>query len=410
MTQPSARASKLPQWLTHNLKALSGVSFLQDAASELLYPILPIFLTVTLGAPVAVVGIIEGAADAAAALSKPIAGRMSDRRRRRPFIAFGYGLAAVGKVVVAAALVWPVVLAGRVLDRIGKGVRGAPRDALLADGSDPTTRGRVFGFHRAADTAGAVVGPLLGLAAYEFLDQQIRPVLWFAAIPAVLSTALVFAVRETRRTEESDAAPHATNDPPHHTPLPQRFWRVALVLIAFGVVNFPDALLLLRVKELGYELPGIVLVYVTYNLSYTVLSYPAGAISDRLSPPLVVGTGLVCFAVAYFGLGVITSVGWVWVLFLVYGGFTALTDGVGKAWISKLVGPDQQGEAQGVFQGGSGLAVFVAGLWAGLAWDGTGRLPLIISGSVAAVLALGLLTAGWRQHRSGIRTNTPSGE
>ena len=186
-------------WLTRNVRVLSAVSFLQDTASELLYPLLPIYLTSVLGAPAAVVGAVEGAAEGAASLTKLAAGPLGDRFARRPLIATGYGMAALGKVMVAAALAWPGVLAGRVVDRLGKGIRGAPRDALLVADIDEAARGRVFGFHRAMDTFGAVVGPLLGLAGYELLDHQIAPLLWVAVVPAVLSVALVFLVREQRR-------------------------------------------------------------------------------------------------------------------------------------------------------------------------------------------------------------------
>lgn len=191
-----ATVLRYPAWLTPNVRVLCGVSFLQDAASELLYPILPIFLTVTLGAPVAVVGATEGVAEGVAAITKFAAGRLADRRARRPLIWIGYGLAAIGKLFIAVATVWPVVLAGRCVDRVGKGVRGAPRDALLMVGADPAARGRIFGAHRAADTAGAVVGPAIGLGLYELLDHQIRPLLVIAVLPAVLSVVLVRAVRE----------------------------------------------------------------------------------------------------------------------------------------------------------------------------------------------------------------------
>lgn len=178
---------------------LCGVSVLQDAASELLYPILPIFLTSVLGAPPAVVGAVEGVAEGTAAAAKLVAGRIADRTARRPLIALGYGLAAIGKLLVALAGIWPVVLSGRCVDRLGKGVRGAPRDALLVVGVPVEARGRAFGLHRAADTAGAVVGPLLGLAGYELLHHHIRPLLALAVVPAVASVALVAAVREGPR-------------------------------------------------------------------------------------------------------------------------------------------------------------------------------------------------------------------
>ncbi len=200
-------------WLTRNVRVLSAVSFLQDTASELLYPLLPIYLTTVLGAPPAVVGAIEGAAEGAASLTKLASGPLGDRFARRPLIATGYGMAALGKVMVAAFVSWHGVLAGRVVDRLGKGLRGAPRDALLVAGIDDAARGRVFGFHRAMDTAGAVVGPLIGLAGYELLDHQIAPLLWIAAVPAVLSVALVFLVREPKRAPTTAAEPASRSSP-----------------------------------------------------------------------------------------------------------------------------------------------------------------------------------------------------
>ncbi len=386
----SGRTPSSRSWLSRNLVVLCGVSFLQDAASELLYPVLPIFLTVTLGAPVVVVGVVEGFAEGIAALVKLFAGRIADRRRPRPLVALGYGLAACGKVVVAAAGVWPVVLAGRGLDRFGKGVRGAPRDVLLVDGVPPEAIGRAFGLHRAMDTAGAVVGPLLGLGLYEAFDHRIRPLLFVAVVPAVLSVLLVAAVHDRPPLPASSRDGRALTQP-----LPPPVRRVIVVLTIFGLANFPDALLLLRAKQLGFGVAGVIGVYVTYNASYALLSYPAGALADKVRPALVYAAGLTCFAVAYLGLGVITSTAWAWPLFLIYGGFAACTDGVGKAWITRLAPKTARGRAQGTYQAASGGAVLVAGLWAGLAWNGSGRVPLIVSGTIAAVLAVGLpLTHG----------------
>ncbi|MFG1934441.1 MFS transporter [Mycobacterium sp. NPDC048908] len=377
-------------WLTRNVRVLSAVSFLQDAASELLYPLLPIYLTSVLGAPAAVVGAIEGAAEGAASLTKLASGPLGDRFARRPLIATGYGMAALGKVMVAAAGAWPGVLAGRVVDRLGKGIRGAPRDALLVVDIDDAARGRVFGFHRAMDTLGAVVGPLLGLAGYELLDHRIPPLLWVAVVPAVLSVALVFAVRETSRV-----LPHAERRAvfARVRELPRRYWRVTTALVLFGLVNFPDALLLLRLNEIGFSVVEVILAYVIYNAVYAMASYPAGLLADRMPRPAVFGVGLVFFAIGYTGLGLTTDTVTAWLLIGVYGLFTGCTDGVGKAWISSLVGPQMQGSAQGVFQGASGFAVLGAGLWAGFLWGADGRLPLLISGIVGGLFAVGLLLA-----------------
>ena len=381
----------MPSWLTRNVRVLAAVSFLQDAASELLYPLLPIYLTSVLGAPAAVVGAVEGAAEGAASLTKLAAGPLGDRFSRRPLIATGYGMAALGKVMVAAASGWTGVLAGRVVDRLGKGIRGAPRDALLVVDIDVAARGRVFGFHRAMDTLGAVVGPLLGLVGYQLMDEQIAPLLWVAVIPAVLSVALVFLVRE-RVPIPSKAVRRAVFS--RVKDLPRRYWRVTAIVVAFGLVNFPDALLLLRLNEIGFSVTEVILAYVGYNAVYAVASYPAGLVADRVGKPVVFGIGLVFFAVGYTGLGMTTDALAAWLLIGVYGLFTACTDGVGKAWISSLVADDVQGSAQGVFQGLSGFAVLAAGLWAGFLWGADGELPLLISGVAGAVVAVVVLVIG----------------
>jgi len=396
-------------WLTRNLKIVSAVSLLQDAASELLYPLLPILLTTVLGAPAAVVGAVEGIAEGVAAVTKVVAGRLSDRWRKVPLIGLGYGLAAVGKVLVAAATVWPVVLLGRSVDRLGKGIRGAPRDSLLVVGIAPEQRGRAFGFHRAADTAGAVIGPLIALLGYELLDHQLRPLLWIAVVPAVLSAALVYLLREPPRAvspavvEERGTSVSkppsldrqvveeratSVSKPPS---LGRNFWRVAGVLGVFSLVNFPDALLLLHLHDIGFSVVQVILAYIGYNLVYTVLSYPAGVVADRLSAQQVVAAGLLVFAVVYAGLGLTTNHLAAWLLMAGYGAYTGLTDGVGKAWVSSLLPAESQGAGQGIFQGILGAGVLVAGVWAGLAWGGDGQLPLVVAGSVAGLVGVGLL-------------------
>ena len=375
-------------WLTRNVRVLSAVSFLQDTASELLYPLLPIYLTAVLGAPPAVVGAIEGAAEGAASVTKIAVGPLGDRFAKRPLIATGYGMAALGKVIVAVASAWPGVLAGRVVDRLGKGIRGVPRDALLVEGIDTSLRGKVFGFHRAMDTFGAVIGPLIGLIGYELLDHRIRPLLYVAIVPAVLSVLLLALVSERKRT-----GPRPPRQPILRGAgdLPRRFWKVTAVVVGFGLVNFPDALLLLRLSEIGFGVVGVILAYVTYNLVYALGSFPAGVLADRLPHSAVFGFGLVFFAIGYIGLGLTDNPVLAWLLIGVYGLFTACTDGVGKAWVSSLVGGRHQATAQGVFQGGSGLAILVAGLWAGLLWGADGRVPLLISGVVGGCFAVGLL-------------------
>jgi len=377
---------------------LSLVSLLQDSASELLYPLLPIYLTTVLGAPPAVVGAVEGAAEGAASLTKVVSGPLGDRFARRPLIATGYGMAALGKLIVAAAGAWPGVLAGRVVDRLGKGLRGSVRDALLVDGIAPAQRGRVFGFHRTMDTLGAVIGPLLGLAGYEAFHHRIGPVLYLAVIPAVLSVLLIAWVRERPRVVPPGIRSSVFAGARR---LPRRYWNVVSFLVAFSVVNFPDALLLLRLKEIGFSVVGVILAYVGYNAVYALVSFPAGVLADRFGRAVAYGVGLVFFAVGYLGLGSTTNTAAAWGLIAVYGMFTACYDGVGKAWVSTLVSEELQSSAQGVFQGLSGFAVLAAGLWAGFLWGSDGRLPLLISGVVGAVFAVVLLGSAAKTLPSG---------
>lgn len=387
-------------WLTRNLAVVAGISFLQDTASELLYPVLPVFITVILGAPAAVFGTIEGLADGISAIVSPFAGRAADRIGRKPLIAVGYGLAATGKLLIALAGAWPAVLAARCADRFGKGLRGAPRDALIADGVAGAQRGKAFGFHRAMDTSGAVAGPLIGLAAYEALGHRIRLLLWIAVFPAVLSVALVALVRDPRRDRARAAAREAAGtrrpapaDPAALALLPPGLRRVIATLTAFSLVNFPDALLLLRLQDIGFSVAMTILAYATYNVVYALGSYPAGALSDRLSRSRIYAVGLAFFALGYLGLGLTRSTALAWVILCAYGMFAACTDGVGAAWTSSLAGPALQGRAQGIYHGSTGIAIVIAGIWAGLAWQGTGVVPLLISGTVSGLFALWLWVA-----------------
>ncbi|HYN74727.1 MAG TPA: MFS transporter [Candidatus Limnocylindria bacterium] len=391
--------------MTRTLVVVSLVSFMQDAASELVYPLLPLLLTGALAAPPVVVGFVEGAATGVAALVAYVSGRRSDVVGRKPLVFTGYSLAAVGKVIVAAAWAWPVVLVGRVVDRMGKGIRGAPRDALIGESVPPEALGRAFGFHRAMDTAGAVIGPLIALGALTLLDDDLRQVLWLAVIPAVASALLVLLIREPARVHVTASAEAKVTDLVAHVPAPPRaplspeLRRVLAMLTAFALVNFPDVLVLLRLSDIGWTTSEVVGGYALYNLAYTAVSFPAGHLSDRMSRAQVYALGLVFFAIGYLGLGLLDSGPLVLVVLVLYGGFNGCTDGVGKAWISSLAPTEQRGRAQGAYQGFSGGAILIAGIWAGLLWNvgpGGGVVPLLISGSVAVVFAVVFATYGRR--------------
>lgn len=376
---PAAPVETLPP----NVRRLGWVSFAQDAASEAMYPLLPLFVVGTLAAPPVALGLIEGLADGTAAAAKLATGRLADTRRRRPFITAGYGLAAVGKLLVVVAAAWPAVLAGRFVDRIGKGVRGAPRDAIIADETPPALRGRAFGLHRSMDTAGAVVGPLLALAAYHLLDGRIRWVLAMALVPALVSVAL------TRRIHER---PRALRPSPGSGRLDLRglgseYWRTVTPLAAFALVNSSDTFLLLRAGELGLGVTGVALVYVLTNLVAATLALPAGRLSDRVPRQRLYAAGLVVFAVVYVGMGLTTRGAWVWLWLPLYGAFAALTDAVGKAVVVDVSPADRRASALGAHQALLGGGALVSGVWTGALWGADGRVPLVVAGLGALLLA-----------------------
>jgi len=380
------------KWITRNLIVLSLVSFTQDAASELMYPLMPLFLTGVLAAPAIVLGVVEGAAEVTAGVSKYFAGKASDRIGSKILITTGYAFAGIGKLFVASAVVWPMVLFGRMIDRVGKGIRSAPRDALITKSVEPSHYARAFGFHRSADTFGAVIGPMVALVGLAVLDNNVRAVMWWAVIPAVLSVVISLFVQDIRNkpaTEKVAVANEALEK------LPRPFWLAAIPFIVFALTNLPDTMLLLRLSQLGTSMTNVVLAYIGFNLVYTLAAYPAGIIADRLSAYTVYAIGLAAFAGTYIVIGRATEPSpLMYAAVVLYGFFPALTDGIGKAVVSHTVPKTMHGRAQGVFQSLSGGAILLAGIWAGLLWskgNGHGALPMTIAGVLAGVGAIVLL-------------------
>lgn len=420
----SPRTLTRPVWLSRNLLALSWVSLLQDAASEMIYPLLPVLLNTVMGAPAAVIGVVEGAAEGAAAMMKLGSSFINRFVPRKVMVLAGYASAAIGKLLVAAAIFWPAVLVGRVVDRLGKGLRSASRDAILLNGAAREHRGRVVGFHRMADTTGAVIGPLLALGLLAIFNSDVRPVLWFAVVPGALSTLAVVFVRDrdevwrghrerrlasrvsriskgssvdllVARAAVTTAAPVAPTQV-RHEPLSPRARSAIGLIVAFSLLNFPDALLLLHLSQIGLSLSSVVGVYLLFNITNAALSLPAGMLSDRLKPNQVFAVGLLLFAAAYGGMSLTHDLTASVILFVIYGAYAAVQDTVGKSWVSKLAPESRQLWAQSLLQGLSGFGVLVAGLWAGLIWvlsagplgEGFGSLALAISGA-GALLAAG---------------------
>ena len=373
--------------LPANVRALGWVSFANDLASELLYPIVPLFLTVTLGAPVAVLGVIEGVAEGVAVGLRGAAGWLSDRGggARRPWIAAGYAATAASRPLLAAAPAWGYVFGARLVDRLGKAARTAPRDALIRDSTPPELTGAAFGYHRALDTAGAVIGPLVAVGLLAG-GASLRTVLWLAVVPGFAALLLVARVREAGPPRPATARPHT-----ELRSLPRSFWLVLGVWVVFSLGNSSDVFILLRAKDLGLGTTLVVLAYAAYNLVYAGLSWPLGALSDRVPRPAVLAGGLAVFALVYLGFAVAPASWAVWPLLCVYGAYVAATEGVAKAWVADHAPGGVAGTAYGLFAAASGAALLVASVVAGVLWQRVAPAAPFVLGASSAGLALVLV-------------------
>lgn len=375
--------------LGRNVLALAAVSFLTDVASDMTYPLLPLFLATVLGASATSVGAIEGAAESTAALLRLASGWLSDRvPRRKPLVLAGYGIASLIRPLIGIAQSASQVLAIRVADRVGKGIRGAPRDALIADSVDPAIRGRAYGFHRAADHAGAVVGPLLAFVLLQWAHLDLRQVFLLTIIPGALAIlALVLGVREVPRTILSSSSKRF--DP--NVRLSRRFWTYLVVLFVFTLGNSTDAFLLLRAADLGVAPALVPILWAMLHVVKALSSTPGGALSDRLGRKPLVVAGWLVYAVVYFLLGRAGDEWQVWALFAVYGVYFGLTEGVEKALVADLVPADRRGTAFGWYNLAIGLGALPASLIFGAIWDRWGAAVAFTYGAaMALVAALGI--------------------
>lgn len=376
----------MPAPLPRSVKALGAVSLLTDVSSEMIYPLLPSFLTGSLKAGPALLGLIEGLAEAAASLVKLAAGRASDALpRRKPLVVAGYALSSLARPLVAVATTPYHVLWIRLADRIGKGTRGAPRDALVAEATPSDIRGRAFGFHRAMDNAGALLGPLAA-AGLLALGLPLRVVFALAAVPAVLSLGvLVFGVQEAPR----DSA-HATT-PIAAASFPRSFRLYLVVLAVFTLGNSSDAFLILRAQEAGVGLAAVPLVWTLHNLVKAAASTHAGALSDRLGRRPAIALGWAVYALSYAGFALATSALAVTLLFACYGIFHALCEGPERALVADLAGESARGAAFGAYHAVTGAMLLPASLLTGWLWQSYGSAAALLTGAALAGTAAGSL-------------------
>ncbi len=373
--------------------ALGFVSLFMDMSSELIHSLLPVFLVTGLGASVATIGILEGVAEATAAMTKVFSGTLSDHLRKRKFLAvLGYGLAAFTKPIfpLAPSVGW--VFAARFVDRVGKGIRGAPRDALVAEITPPALRGAAYGLRQALDSVGALLGPLLAIVLMIVLAGDIRKVLWFAVVPAFVAVALlIFRVHEP----EQVPAEHATRPPltlADTRRLPLRYWLVTGLAAVFTLARFSEAFLVLRAQSVGLGLAYVPLVMIVMNVLYAGAAYPAGAAADRVSARALLLIGLAFLIAADLVLALATSPLAVFAGAALWGLHMALTQGLLSKLVADTAPADLLGTGFGIFNLVSGGALLLASVIAGALWSARGPSSTFLAGAAfAGMAAVGLL-------------------
>ena len=373
--------------LTPTVKALGWVSLLTDFASKMVYPLIPIFLTSVLGAPVWTVGVIEGIAESAASILKLYSGWLSDWvGQRKPFALAGYGLGTLSKLGLALSGTWIQVLGARLFDRIGKGLRAAPRDVLIVENCRAAQRGQAFGLHHSLETVGEVLGPLVGFIFLQYYAENYRGVFAIAFLPALLGVLILLTqVKEHRPTTRKPRPQFTLRG------LRPAYQHYLLAITLFSLGNSSDAFLLLRAQSLGFTGAQLLLLYAAFNLVAVGLGQMVGQLSDRVGRRPLLVTGYLIFALTYLGFARATGVGAIWILFMLYGLYGTLTRGVQKAFVADLVHPHHRGAETGTFHMVIGLAALPASIIAGWLYATVSvAAPFYIS-SVTAVMATLLL-------------------
>jgi len=374
--------------ITRNVVVMGFVSLFNDISSEMIYPIVPIFLKSVLGAPATVIGLIEGIAESTASIMKIFSGWFSDKiQKRKIFVTIGYSLSGISKVLIGLANTWPFVLFARFIDRFGKGTRTAARDSLILESVAPEHRGKAFGFHRSMDGLGAVFGPLLALWLIVIFKDNYRSIFFWAAVPSLIGVLLLIAfVKEKKKTEVLGETKPIFKF--KWSELDGTFKFFVFINIIFAIGNSSDAFLILRAQSLGLGVTLTVASYVLYNLTRSATSYPAGIISDKIGPRKILFVGFALFAIVYFLFGFISNSLWVWFLFPLYGVYMGLTDGISKAYIAQtLSSPEKSGTAYGIYYAAIGICALSASLIAGFLWKYVSVSAPFYFGAVMAALA-----------------------
>ena len=372
--------------IPRNVFILGLVSFFNDFASEMIYPIIPLFLTSVLHTSIPVIGLIEGIAEALASISKYVFGAISDYfQKRKVFVVWGYSLGAISKLLIGLAYTWPLVLFARIIDRLGKGLRTASRDSILLENTTPQDKGYIFGFHRAFDSLGAVVGPLIALLTIYLLKNNIRLTFFIAFIPGVIAiTLLILFLKEKKKSIAVRNQKFVKIDWKNLDPHLKIF---LIVSFLFSLGNSSDTFLLLNAKNLGMTTTLVVLMYVLYNISQTVFSTPAGLLADKLGAKKVFMGGLLVFSVVYFFFGFVQSSLWLWFLFPLYGIYIAATDGVSKSYIAEFITAKESGTYFGAYYTLTAVGTFFASFIGGILWSKLSPSATFYFGSILSFSA-----------------------
>jgi len=383
-----------------NVIILGIASLLTDISSEMVYPLIPLYL-ISIGASSSIIGLIEGMAESIASLLRVFSGYWSDKvQQRKPLTIVGYGMSTVGKFILFLSTTWPLVLIGRLADRFGKGIRTAPRDALIADSTSPGQRGRAFGLHRTLDAAGASLGVLVAYLFLLSLHAKYRSIFLFSVIPGVLGVFALFFVRQKITKRIPQAASNGKPKEPWWMDLGTR-WRALdrklkiflVIIFIFALGNSSNQFLLLRGQNLGCDAATVLLMYLLYNVVKSLGSWPAGRLSDRIGRKTLLVLGYVAYGIVYVGFA-IASAPALWCLFVIYGIYIAFTEGVEKALVSDIAPPEQRATLMGLHATFTGIGLLPASLIAGFLWDAFGPQATFYFGGgmgILAALALWLL-------------------
>ena len=378
MASPAARGYFAG--ITRNTVLLTLASLFADISTEMLYPVLPIFLTQTLRASGSIVGLVEGVAGATQNIIQGFSGSLSDKLQKRKSIAIvGYALAAIAKPLIGLSAVWQGVLGGRFLDRLGTGIRSAPRDALIASSVDEENRGKAFGLEGVGDNAGAFLGPLLAVVLLSFLHVNIRLIFYVAVIPGLLALAMILLVAEGRSGEPQAKVSIKLGR------FPKAYWKYLLATAVFGIGNSSNVFLILQTKALGASLATTILIYAAFNLVAALISYPAGSLSDRFGRRDLLLVSFAIFLAAYLGFALTRNLILIGALFVLYGLFQGIFRSAGKALASDLAPNELRAGGVGWYGTTVGLSGLVASLVAGLLWDRVGHGAVFLFGAASAV-------------------------